>query len=351
MEFRVDGALLSSSTAEPYKALWDTSAIAAGSHSIQVTAHDLAGNSASVSETVTVVVADTTPPTVSIMIPDDGAVVSGTVWFGVGAGDPGSGISRVEFRADGNLFYTAWGGYMYIADWDSSGAAPGPHTIEVTAYDNAGNSGSASITVVTLDTTAPVVSITSPNDSAVVAGRVSITAAAADAGSDIVRVDFAVDGATTATDTTAPYSIVWNATGVAVGDHTITATAYDGAGNSAVATRSVSVAAKQPKKPKRTLGTTTALAGPSSVKTNRALRLTGTVSPGGPGTVKITMQRKVGTKWRSAGHVHVNVLNGRYSYSRRLKHGGAGDSSPATPGASATRTSTVHRGAERRRSE
>ena len=251
VEFRVDGALISSSTAEPYAATWDASAAAAGSHTIQVTAYDGAGNSASASGTVTIPAPDTTPPTVSIMVPDDGTVVSGIVWFGAGAGDTGSGISRVEFRADGDLFYTAWGGYMYIADWDSTGAAPGPHVIEVTAYDIAGNSASTSITVVTLDTTAPVVSITSPNDSAVVAGRVSITAAAADADSDIVRVDFAVDGATTASDTTSPYSADWNATGAAVGDHIISATAYDGAGNSAVATCTVSVAAKQLKKPKR----------------------------------------------------------------------------------------------------
>ncbi len=350
VEFRVDGALISSSAAEPYAATWDASAATAGSHTIQVTAYDGAGNSASASETVTIPAPDTTPPTVSIMVPDDGTVVSGIVWFGAGAGDTGSGISRVEFRADGDLFYTAWGGYMYIADWDSTGAAPGPHVIEVTAYDIAGNSASTSITVVTLDTTAPVVSITSPNDSAVVAGRVSITAAAADADSDIVRVDFAVDGATTASDTTSPYSADWNATGAAVGDHIISATAYDGAGNSAVATCTVSVAAKQLKKPKRTLGTATTLAGPSSMKTYRALRLTGTVSPGGPGTVKITMQRRVGTKWRSAGHVHVNVLNGRYTYSPRLKHRGSwrfvasysgGVSDTDEYGSSRSRTKTV----------
>jgi hypothetical protein len=180
------------------------------------------------------------------MIPNDGDVVSGTVWFGVGAGDTGSGISRVEFRVDGSLFYTAWGGYMYIADWDSSGAAPGPHTIEVTAYDVAGNSASTSITVVILDTTAPVVSITSPEEDAIVVGKVSIAATAADADSDIVRVEFAVDGATMATDTTAPYTAVWDATAAVVGRHTIVVTAYDGAGNSAIATCSVTVGPKQP---------------------------------------------------------------------------------------------------------
>ena len=111
--------------------------------------------------------ADTTPPTVSIMIPNDGTVVSGTVWIGASAGDTGSGIARVEFRADGSLFYTAIGGYMYIADWDSSGAAPGPHVIKVTAYDGAGNSASTSITVLIAEVAPPSVSITSPESRAV----------------------------------------------------------------------------------------------------------------------------------------------------------------------------------------
>jgi hypothetical protein len=92
--------------------------------------------------------ADKTPPTVSIMVPTDGDVVSGAVWIGAGASDTGSGVSRVEFRADGVLFDTQGAGYMYIASWDSSGAVPGTHTIDVIAFDNAGNSASASITVI-----------------------------------------------------------------------------------------------------------------------------------------------------------------------------------------------------------
>jgi parallel beta-helix repeat protein len=329
VEFRVDGVLISSSTVEPFSAIWDASAASVGSHSIQVTAYDGAGNSTSASETVSVSAVDTTPPTVSIMVPTDGTVVSGIVWFGAGAGDVGgSGISRVEFRADGDLFYTAWGGYMYIADWDSTGAAPGPHVIEVTAYDVAGNSASTSITVVILDTIAPKVSITSPEESAVVTGSVAIEAAATDGALGIVEVAFAVDGATVTTDTTAPFSAVWNATGAAVGDHIITVTAYDGAGNSSVATRSVSVTATQPAPTppnalNRTLGTTTSLSGPSSAWSKKTLKLTGTVAPGGPGTVTITMTRKVGRKWKSAGHVHVSVVNGTYRYSPKPKYKGS----------------------------
>jgi len=118
--------------------------------------------------------------------------------------------------------------------------------IEVTAYDIAGNSASASITVVILDTTAPAVSLTSPEDHAVVAGPVAISVTATDDGPDVIRVEFAVDDVALATDTVAPFSFVWDPQGAAVGDHTITATAYDGAGNPAVVTRIVTVAPAPP---------------------------------------------------------------------------------------------------------
>jgi hypothetical protein len=209
--------------------------------------------------------------------------------------------------------------------------------IEVTAYDVAGNSASASITVFILDTIAPKVNVISPAESALVTGSVAIDAAATDVGgSDIAQVVFAVDGATVATDTTAPYSAVWNAADVAAGEHTITVTAYDAAGNSAVATRSVTVTASAPASTpaatpaptpptvlSRTLGTATALSGPTSVWRGRTLRLTGTVSPGGPGKVTISMTRKVGRTWRSAGHVHVNVVSGRYRYSPKPRYKGS----------------------------
>ena len=99
-----------------FLAVWDATGATAGEHTITATAYDGAGNSASTSITVTVAASDTTAPTVSIVTPADGAAVYGTVWIGASAGDTDSGIDRVEFRADGSLFHTTFGGYMYIAD-------------------------------------------------------------------------------------------------------------------------------------------------------------------------------------------------------------------------------------------
>jgi hypothetical protein len=53
------------------------------------------------------------------------------------------------------------------------------------------------------------------------------------------QVSLFVDGILKSTSTTAPYSFTWNANKVASGSHTITAQAWDGAGNTA--TTSISV--------------------------------------------------------------------------------------------------------------
>ena len=90
------------------------------------------------------------------------------------------------------------------------------------------------------DTTNPTVSITSPASGATVSGSVSLAASASD-NVGVSRVEFRVDGALVLSDTTAPYAATWDATSATTGSHTITATAYDAAGNSSVATVSVTV--------------------------------------------------------------------------------------------------------------
>jgi Bacterial Ig domain len=80
------------------------------------------------------------------------------------------------------------------------------------------------------DTTPPTCSITSPAAGATVSGTVTITATASD-NVGVTKVEIYVDGALRTTVTTAPYSWSWNTTTFANSSHTITAKAYDAAGN------------------------------------------------------------------------------------------------------------------------
>jgi 6-phosphogluconolactonase (cycloisomerase 2 family) len=95
------------------------------------------------------------------------------------------------------------------------------------------------------DTTAPAVSWTAPAANQVVSGALSQGAGSCNVtATDAVgvdRVELLLDGAALATDTTAPYGCEWDTTTVGDGPHTLTARAFDLAGNSAQANRTVTV--------------------------------------------------------------------------------------------------------------
>jgi hypothetical protein len=92
------------------------------------------------------------------------------------------------------------------------------------------------------DGAAPTVALTAPANGATVSGTVTLTASASD-DVGVIGVRFKVDGISIGTeDQSAPYSIAWNTTGASNGNHTLTATARDAAGNVTTSSvRSVSV--------------------------------------------------------------------------------------------------------------
>jgi RHS repeat-associated protein len=114
----------------------------------------------------------------------------------------------------------------------------------------------------------PTVSIVSPAAGATVRGTTGVTAAASD-DRRVDKVEFYRDGGATpiATVTAAPWTFNWSTTGLANGAHTLSAKAYDDAGNSTTsATVSVQVA--------NYTAPTTSITSPA----NNATGLKGTVS-------------------------------------------------------------------------
>ena len=83
----------------------------------------------------------------------------------------------------------------------------------------------------TVDTAPPSVSITSPGNGTTVSGAITVTANATD-DVGVTKVEFYLDGALQATDIISPYTWSWNSGLTSNGSHTITAKAYDAAGNS-----------------------------------------------------------------------------------------------------------------------
>jgi hypothetical protein len=86
-----------------------------------------------------------------------------------------------------------------------------------------------------VDSTAPTVAIAAPLGSSTVSGTVAVDVNAAD-NVGVTRVDLKVNGTVVATTGAAPFSFAWDSNGVANGMQTLTAIAYDAAGNVASST-------------------------------------------------------------------------------------------------------------------
>lgn len=247
VDFAVDGQIKATDTSSLYSFLWDTSTIPNGAHTVAATAFDAAGNVGTHQITVSVSNApDTTPPTVTLNIPVEGAIVLGLVPVSASASD-NVGVTKVNFFVLTNPVYPLGTDTTlpYNVFWDSTATSldgsgnpqfpDGPYVLQVTALDAAFNYASDQHTVIVKnapDAVPPTVTITAPADGQQVGGLVSIQATAAD-NLGVKQVTFSVDGVTLAIDTTAPYSAVWDSKGVKAGWHTITAIAQDMDGNPA----------------------------------------------------------------------------------------------------------------------
>jgi Glycosyl hydrolase family 99/Bacterial Ig domain len=82
------------------------------------------------------------------------------------------------------------------------------------------------------DSIPPRVAITAPLDRATLSGMVQVTAEASDNGA-VSLVRYLVDGREQAAASASPYTFQWDTAGVPRGPHTLTAQAFDRAGNSA----------------------------------------------------------------------------------------------------------------------
>ena len=185
-----------------------------------------------------------TGPKITIRYPYEGQTISGFWEFVADVTDLDSTITSVAFSADGMLFTATKdaGNNTYRGRYDTTKLDNSiPHKFTVVATDALPLTNSSSTNfyvnnpppVVTIDTTPPTVSITSPiNDAIFSRSIISVNATATD-NVGVIRVELYVDGKYIANDTLAPFSLNWNAKRAYFGKHTIMMKAFDAAGNSA----------------------------------------------------------------------------------------------------------------------
>jgi hypothetical protein len=187
----------------------------------------------------------------------DGAalvVTPGSLTFSAQAGgaDPPAQMLAVTNGGTGSLSWTASANQPWLTVAPASGTAPsttavtasvaglaaGTYTgaVTITAAGASGSPRSIGVTFTVAgaappDTTPPTVTLTAPAGGATVSGTTTLSATAAD-DVGVAGVQFQVDGtAIGAEDASAPYSLAWDSTQIANGQHTLTAVARDAAGN------------------------------------------------------------------------------------------------------------------------
>lgn len=233
-------ALKATDTTVPYAFTWPITAAGNGSHSLTVKAYDAAGNSkvsnvAAVS--VNIPLTDLTAPTVALASPAAGAVFTSvqSVTIAATAAD-NVAVSKVEFY-DGTTLLGSDSNAPYSFVWPIATANNGSHSLTAKAYDTAGNSttsasGPVTVNIAAVDLVPPTVSLASPVAGATFTSAQTITiAATATDNVAVSKVEF-YDGTTLlGTDSTIPYSVTWAISSGNNGNHSLTAKAYDAAGN------------------------------------------------------------------------------------------------------------------------
>ena len=225
----------------PYTTDFDTTAVADGLYELRAVALDGTGNTGT--STTRNVRVDNTSPSGSLTAPAGGATVGGVVSVQATASDTGgSGVAgvTVEFRAVGAPGWTALAADTsapYAASWNTASLPDGDYELRASVEDVAGNTSSSATVTVTVDSTAPTVTLGNPGTT--LSGTVNLTATSPDA--SVVVFAYRVSGVGSwtaiATDNAAPWSAAFATASLANGTYDLRATASDSAGNSAADVR------------------------------------------------------------------------------------------------------------------
>ena len=192
-----------------------------GSNSLTARVTDAAGNIGT-SSAVIYTLSTTGPSVTEALSIDTGSSASDHITSNDAVSGTGLANTVVSFTIDGTAIATtvtanANGAWSFTP----TGLADGPHTIVASQTDTFGNTGSASLSF-TLDTSAPVVAITSPGGATNQASQtISGTVDVADAGATVTILD----GTTAVGSAVVQANGTWSATGVTLsnGSNSLTA--------------------------------------------------------------------------------------------------------------------------------
>lgn len=211
--------------------------------------HGRVNAAAAVNAARSVISTDVQAPSVAITSPASGSTIAGVATIDVSASDA-SGVASVELFANSKLVGTDLTAPYQFA-LDTSTLPDGAVALVAKAKDAKGNVGTSSTVNVTVgnDTIAPTVTIGSPAAGAVVSGTVNVSVSATD-NKAVSRISLLIDGKEVAVSYGSSLSYSWSVSGgtttspstkkrgktsttstTTSGTSTLTARAFDAAGN------------------------------------------------------------------------------------------------------------------------
>ncbi|MCE4600932.1 MAG: Ig-like domain-containing protein [Desulfurococcales archaeon] len=205
----------------------DTSKFPDGYYNLRVVALDWAGNRA---ERVIGINVKNYHPSARILEPENGALVSGRVDVRVYVYD--DNLKNWTLKVDGTSIWSGYTTGYFTVSWDSSRVADGSHTLTLEAWDLDGNYDSDSITL-TVDNTAPALTVTGPANNSVVSGDLSLGFTASEVHPDSYMVYLNGTLIEQGALSSGTHTITVATTDYADGTYNITIIANDTAGNRA----------------------------------------------------------------------------------------------------------------------
>lgn len=148
----LDGQALATDAVRPYEFVINAGRYAPGQHELRVIATDVYGNAGEARCSVRFAApADRSVPTIELVSPQDGSVVSGLITIMARARDDRA-LARAEVRVDGRLIATlalAATQADVAYNWDTGAAdvAAGEHTLALRVVDTSENAASAAVRV------------------------------------------------------------------------------------------------------------------------------------------------------------------------------------------------------------
>ncbi len=262
-----------------------------GRHTFRLVVTDQVGTSTTVDLANPVMII--APPTPVVTAPTAGQYLKGNVTV---AGSNGTAYAASWTLLGTGLATAPNGTGSFVSyNWDTTASSDGSHSVQLRVTDKAGVTATSAAVAVTIDNTAPAVTITSPPDGAIISGTVSVTATVVEANPSAWRL-LGTGLATDPSGAGAFPGYSWNTTSSADGAHALQLQITDLAGSSTLsAPVDVTVintgAAPQITNPvdgSFVKGTVT-IAGTSGTATPKSWRLLGTgISPDPSGLLGFT---------------------------------------------------------------